>query len=116
MISQNFATGHRSAIRLRPPALGTRRISVLAAGTVVGVVAVWGPAAASPGTPSDRGPNAHGCVQTNLVSDQPGVGCHGLRQLGQLDRGPQIGHSVRGSDQDRANQIVPTTMHARQPV
>lgn len=73
MIIQNLTTGHRSAIRLRPPAIGPRRISVLAAGTVVGVVAVWGPAAASPVKPSDEGPHAHGYVQTNLVSDQPGV-------------------------------------------
>jgi len=60
MIIQSLITGHRSAIRHRPPALGPRRISVIVAGTVVGVVAVWGPAAASPATPSDRGPNAHG--------------------------------------------------------
>lgn len=73
MIIQSLITGHRSAIRHRPPALGPRRVSVIVEGTVVGVVAVWGPAAASPATPSDRGPNAHGYVQTNLVSDQPGV-------------------------------------------
>jgi uncharacterized protein (TIGR03118 family) len=73
MIIQSSSHAYRSAIRHRSPVIGPHRISALVAGTVVGVVGVWGPAAASPDQPSHEGDQGHGYVQSNLVSDQPGV-------------------------------------------
>jgi len=73
MIIQSLITGHRSAIRHRPPALGPRRISVIVAGTVVGVVAVWGRPQHLPGRLRTGGPTRTGACRPTSSRTSPGL-------------------------------------------